>query len=119
MRNRVHRAIATLATSSKKGLAILYLHNGAPHDFVPDFLIRLKGSPTRHVILETKGYDPLQEIKAAAAERWVAAVNADGQFGEWAFRMVTKVSEVTAAANFAMHSMFRVTSVCLCVFVSL
>jgi hypothetical protein len=28
-----------------------------------------------HLILETKGYDRLTEVKAAA-ERWVAAVNA-------------------------------------------
>ena len=38
-------------------------------------------------------------MKAAAAARWVDAVNADGQFGEWAFRMVTQVSEVTAVVS--------------------
>jgi hypothetical protein len=41
----------------------------------------------------------LKEVKAAAADRWVRAVNADGKFGQWAFRMVTKVSEVTAAIS--------------------
>jgi hypothetical protein len=35
-----------------------------------------------HVILETKGFDPLEEVKRAAAERWVAAVNADGNCGK-------------------------------------
>lgn len=92
-----HPAVDAFVKNAGLGFAIPYLHNGAPHDFVPDFLIRLKGTSTRHLILETKGYDPLQEIKEAAAQRWVAAVNADGQFGQWAFRMVTKVSEVSSS----------------------
>ena len=60
------------------GFAIPYLHNGQPHDYVPDFIIRLKGDPPRHLILETKGYDDIADIKAQAAQRWVNAVNADG-----------------------------------------
>ena len=40
------------------GFAIPYLHNGQMHDYVPDFIIRLK-TPDLHLILETKGYDPL------------------------------------------------------------
>ncbi len=35
--------------------------------------MRLAGDPDRHLILETKGYDPLAEIKEQAAKRWVAA----------------------------------------------
>jgi len=35
------------------------------------------------LILETKGWDPLEEVKREAAERWVAAVNADGTYGHW------------------------------------
>jgi hypothetical protein len=35
--------------------------------------------PTTYLVLETKGFDDLADVKAAAAERWVAAVNADGQ----------------------------------------
>ena len=57
---------------------IPYLHNGQAHDYVPDFIVRLKTTPPIHLILETKGFDPLEEVKRAAAERWVAAVNADG-----------------------------------------
>lgn len=55
---------------------------GQMHDYVPDFLVRLKSDPPQHLILETKGYDPLEEVKRAAAERWVTAVNADGTFGQ-------------------------------------
>jgi type III restriction enzyme len=94
-----HPAVAAFVKNAGLGFAIPYLHNGAPHDFVPDFLIRLPGDRPRHLILETKGYDELKDVKAAAAERWVRAVNADGQFGEWAFRMVTKVSDVDLVVN--------------------
>lgn len=47
-----------------------------------------------HLILETKGFDELAEVKAAAAERWVAAVNADGQHGVWRYAMARKVGAV-------------------------
>jgi hypothetical protein len=46
-----------------------------------------------HLILGTKGYDPLTEVKAAA-ERWVAAVNADGSYGKWYYRIARKPEEV-------------------------
>ena len=47
-----------------------------------------------HLVLETKGFDPLGDVKRAAADRWVAAVNADGTYGKWAYRMARKTTEV-------------------------
>jgi hypothetical protein len=47
--------------------------------------------------LEVKGFDPLEEVKRAAAERWVSAVNADGSYGEWRYRMVKKVTDIDSA----------------------
>jgi type III restriction enzyme len=44
--------------------------------------------------LETKGYDELDEVKRAAAERWVAAVNADGTHGRWYYGVAKRVAEV-------------------------
>jgi type III restriction enzyme len=61
---------------------------------MPDFLVRLKTDPPRYLILETKGYDPIEEVKRAAAERWVTAVNADGTYGDWRYAVVKKVSDV-------------------------
>jgi type III restriction enzyme len=63
---------------------------------VPDFLIRLQTDPPRHLILETKGYDPLEEVKRAAAERWVAAVNADGTQGQWRYALAKQVAVLPA-----------------------
>jgi type III restriction enzyme len=82
------------AKNAGLGFGIPYIHNGQPHDYVPDFLVRLKTDPEILLILETKGFDELADIKAAAAERWITAVNADGQFGRWQYAMVRSVAAV-------------------------
>ncbi len=74
--------------------AIPYLHNGQMHDYMPDFIVRRRTSPPTHLILETKGFDPLEERKRAAAERWVAAVNADGSYGTWRYALAKKPTDV-------------------------
>jgi type III restriction enzyme len=78
------------------GLAVPYLHNGQMHDYEPDFIVRLNGDSQLNVILETKGYDPLKELKRQAAERWVTAVNADGRFGIWRYQLIETVAEIPA-----------------------
>ena len=89
-----HEAVDAFVKNSGLGFAIPYLHNGQMHDYVPDFIVRLKSEPASHLILETKGYDPLEDVKRSAAERWVAAVNADGTYGRWSYRVVKKISEI-------------------------
>jgi type III restriction enzyme len=89
-----HPAVAAFVKNSGLGFAIPYLHNGQMHDYVPDFLVRLKTDPPSHLILEIKGYDPLDEVKCAAAERWIAAVNADGTYGRWRYALARKPSEI-------------------------
>ncbi|MBA3967963.1 MAG: type III restriction endonuclease subunit R, partial [Nitrospirales bacterium] len=86
--------VEAFVKNSGLGFAIPYLHNGQMHDYVPDFIIHLKSDPPLHLILETKGYDPLEDVKCAAAERWVAAVNADGTFGQWKYSIAKKVSDI-------------------------
>ena len=89
-----HPAVAAFVKNAGLGFGIPYLHNGQPHDYVPDFLVRLSGASSVHLILETKGFDELAEVKAVAAQRWVAAVNADGQFGTWSYAMARSVPQV-------------------------
>jgi type III restriction enzyme len=93
-----HRVTDAFVKNAGLGFTIPYMHNGEMHDFIPDFIVRLKssnGHAPAHLILETKGYDPLREVKEAAASRWVNAVNADGRFGAWSFRMANSVSDVS------------------------
>ena len=47
-----------------------------------------------HLILETKGYDPLAHVKAQEAQRWVTAVNAEAQFGRWHYVVAHKSEEI-------------------------
>ena len=89
-----HDLVAAFVKNAGLGFAIPYLHNGEAHDYVPDFIVRLKTEPLRHLILETKGYDELEEVKRQAAERWVAAVNAEGSFGAWTFAISKKPTDV-------------------------
>jgi type III restriction enzyme len=97
-----HPAVAAFVKNEGLGFAVPYLHNGQDHDYYPDFLIRLRAAAPCHVILETKGYDPLEEVKRAAAERWVAAVNAEGSYGRWRYVLVKRVSDIPAALAAAL-----------------
>jgi type III restriction enzyme len=54
------------------------------HDYIPDYVLRLNTAPETHLMVETKGYDEREDVKVAAAKRWVNAVNVDGTYGKWA-----------------------------------
>lgn len=88
-----HPQVFSFAKNEGMGFGIPYLHNGETHDYIPDFLIRLQDED-RYLILETKGYDELKEIKRSAADRWVAAVNADRKYGQWQYAMVYNIKEI-------------------------
>jgi len=94
-----HPATAALVKNAGLGFAVPYIHNGQAHEYVPDFIVRLKdggAAGTRHVIIETKGFDELEEVKMAAAARWVAAVNTDGRYGHWAYHVARRPEKVIA-----------------------
>ena len=94
-----HPRVEAFVKNAGLGFGIPYFKNGEPHDFVPDFIIRFKDRENYHLVLETKGFDKLKEIKDAAAKRWCAAVNAHGGFGEWEFKMVDGPGKVLPALN--------------------
>ena len=91
-----HDQVAAWVKNEGLGFSIPYFHNGQAHDYIPDFILRLKTEPVSHLILETKGFDPLEEIKKAAALRWVSAVNAEGSWGSWHYAIVRKPTQVSA-----------------------
>jgi len=76
-----------------------YLHNGEQHEYVPDFRRSAEKRRGTLSLLETKGYDPLKEIKKAAAERWCAAVNTHGGFGNWTYRVVDQPEKVSGVLS--------------------
>lgn len=102
-----HLNVFTFTKNSGLGFAIPYFHNGQMHDFVPDFLVRLQVDSRElgGLILEVKGYDEKAEVKQAAAKRWCDAVNADGRYGHWAFRMVKDPARVKEALDSAVRTL--------------
>lgn len=91
-----HPKVFSFAKNENMGFGIPYLHNGESHNYMPDFLVRLddEKDKNRYLILETKGYDELKDVKQQAAKRWVEAVNADGKYGQWSYAMVSKAEEI-------------------------
>jgi type III restriction enzyme len=91
-----HTGTLAFVKNAGLGFAIPFFHNGESHDYIPDFIIRLNanGSERNYLILETKGYDPLADVKSAATERWIKAVNADGLFGHWQYAIARKPEAV-------------------------
>ena len=97
-----HDKVEAFVKNQGLGFAIPYLDNGQMHDYIPDFLIRLAGGI--QLILETKGYDERAEVKEAAAQRWVDAVNAEGSFGTWGFAMTRNPNEIPSIIDrFVAH----------------
>jgi type III restriction enzyme len=93
-----HPSVIAFVKNAGLGFTVPYMYNGEMHDYVPDFIVRMNianASGQVNLVLETKGYDPLRDVKEAAAVRWVNAVNADGGFGAWEFRMANSVSDVS------------------------
>jgi type III restriction enzyme len=90
-----HPATRAFVKNQGLGFAIPYFHNGQNHDYVPDFIIRLNTEGgASYLILETKGFDELESIKKAAAERWINAVNVGGKYGYWQYTTAKKPEEV-------------------------
>jgi type III restriction enzyme len=87
-------AVRAWVKNAGLGLAVPFVHNGERHDYLPDFIVRLTGEGERYLLLETKGYDELVEVKKSAAERWCAAVTADGRRGRWIYRVAYSVGDV-------------------------
>jgi len=99
-----HPLVEAFVKNASLGFAIPYLHNGQAHDYVPDFIVRLSAQPPLHLIFETKGFDPLEEVKIAAAQRWVAAVNADGSYGRWRYGIAKRIADVSGIVTDAVKA---------------
>ena len=58
------RHVKSWVKNAGLGFAIPYLHNGAPHEYLPDFIANPAVEGEEYLILETKGgRDQLWEVK--------------------------------------------------------
>jgi len=95
-----HKIVRTFVKNHGLNFAIPYLHNGEPHEYIPDYVARLDVPGEEYLIAELKGEVRVDtEIKRQAAERWCAAVNATGEFGHWRYLLAMSVGELRAALD--------------------
>jgi type III restriction enzyme len=100
-RLETHSHVVAFVKNQALGFTIPYLHSGSAHEYVPDFIVLLDNGV--HLILEPKGHDPKLEVKAQAAERWAAAVNADGRFGAWRYAVTQEMNAIPALLDEVAH----------------
>lgn len=93
-----HPAVRSFVKNHGLQFAIPYLHNGKASEYLPDFVARLEAEDERYLIVELKGQDweGTAGIKAQAAVRWCAAVNATGRHGRWDYLLANKVSDLVS-----------------------
>ena len=85
-RNRI-QGIVSWVKNDHLGFEIYYLWQGQTKTYFPDFIIKFDDN--RYLIIEVKGQTKEQDkSKWQAAKEWVAAVNADGKFGKWEFKVL-------------------------------
>jgi type III restriction enzyme len=103
------RHVLAFVKNFNLGFAIPYSHNGEAKEYLPDFLARLQkgGTEVGTLILETKGYDPLAAAKETGARRWVAAVNAEGSYGRWVYRLINSPTDTPEAIRLAAEQLAR------------
>jgi type III restriction enzyme len=91
-----HPAVRSFVKNFGLNFAIPYLHNGKPSDYLPDFVVRLETEGEQYLIVEIKGadWDRTAGVKAQAAHRWCAAVNAAGRHGHWSYVLVNRVPDL-------------------------
>jgi len=72
-------------------MVVRYEYGDQPHEYLPDFILRLRGG--KYLMLEIKGgggeFRDEDRVKAknAAARKWVAAVNNARRYGEWEYEI--------------------------------
>jgi type III restriction enzyme len=77
------------------GFSIPYIHEGTPHNYYPDYIVRVDdgcgAQDPLNLVVEISGQELEQkEAKIDTARKpWAPAVNAEGRFGRWAFLEIT------------------------------
>jgi len=84
--------VLSYVKNERLGFTIPYVHQGSTHEYVPDFLVRLRVDPhdvERTLIIEVSGTQkspgPTAAKATTARGQWCAAVNHWGGLGVWGY----------------------------------
>lgn len=109
--------VAAYAKNDRLGFSIPYVHEGASHDYVPDFLVRLARAEgedfDRVLVVEVSGgqksaHSPGSvKVKATTArDSWCTAVNNHGGFGRWGFVEITEPTSIKPDMDAAVTALY-------------
>ena len=110
--------VAAYVKNDHLGFAIPYLYEGRSHDYVPDFLLRLRlrdgdDDVDRILIVEVSGgqksaHSPGSVITKAttAQQSWVPAVNNHGSLGRWGYIEITNPATLKPDLREAIRSLY-------------
>jgi type III restriction enzyme len=109
--------VAAYAKNDHLGFSIPYIHEGKSHDYVPDFLVRLKRREhedfDRVLVIEVSGGQKSKhspgsvKVKATTARQsWCTAVNNHGGFGRWGYVEITNPLDIKPALDDAIHALY-------------
>ena len=110
--------VAAYAKNDRLGFSIPYIHEGRTHDYVPDFLVRLKRAEgedfDRVLVVEVSGgqksaHSPGSvKVKASTArDSWCPAVNNHGGFGRWGYVEITNPNLIRNDLDAAIAALYR------------
>ena len=113
-----HSRVAAYAKNDHLGFTIPYVHQGRSHDYVPDFLLRLRRAEgedfDRTLVVEISGaqkrlHSPLSsDTKVAVArDAWCVAVNNHGGFGRWGYLEVTQMPTLQQTLDGAIQTLYE------------
>ncbi|WP_248581618.1 DEAD/DEAH box helicase family protein [Nocardioides sp. InS609-2] len=112
-----HPRVAAYVKNDHLGFSIPYVHQGRSHDYVPDFLLRLRRAGDeafdRTLVVEVSGaqkrvHSPLSsDAKVAVArDAWCVAVNNHGGFGRWGYLEVTEMPTLKRTLDTAIQTLY-------------
>ncbi len=96
------------------GFEIPYIHAGKSHNYIPDFLVRLKKQEAddvnRTLIIEVSGGQkspgPTKAKAETARNQWCTAVNNDGGWGRWAYVEIDTMLDVELRVASAIERLY-------------
>lgn len=111
-----HRHVAAYAKNDHLEFEIPYLHEGRPHVYVPDFLLRLRQRSedlVRTLIVEISGGQKrliapgLTDMKTAVArDQWCVAANNHGGLGRWGYLEITDMTTAKSDLDQAIELLY-------------
>jgi len=107
--------VAAYVKNDRLGFTIPYAIQGRSHEYIPDFLVRLKprdeDDPARTLIVEVSGTlkkaEPTKEKADTARGLWVPAINAHGGFGRWGYAELTNPKTFRADLVTAIDALYN------------